>query len=216
MGQREQNNADKRARILRAAEEMLPLLRPHEVKLDDVATAAGVGKGTIYLYFKDKEDLFLHLAMAGFEELCGMIRKEASANGEFPARLLAVCRKISGFFERRRALFRVMQADPPKSPAFTDSAYEQWMERRRDLVTAVADLMAGGQREGVLRRDVPPAVLANFFLGMLRTRARDMGEESETHRDHAFVIRLFAEGAGNGGRMKTREHFTTILETNQS
>jgi len=198
MGQREQNSADKRERILRATEALLARFRPHELRLDDVAAAAAVGKGTIYLYFQDKEDLLLHLALDGFDELCRMIEQEASAEGDFTERLLAVCRKISGFFERRRALFRVMLTDHPLSPAFPAGAREQWMKHRRALVDAMAGLMEGGQRDGVLRDDVPAVVLADFFLGMLRTRARSMADLPTVFREHDFVIRLFCEGSSAG------------------
>ena len=49
---------DKRILILKALEDILPGKRFHEITLEEVAKAAGVGKGTIYLYFKDKFDAF--------------------------------------------------------------------------------------------------------------------------------------------------------------
>ena len=52
---------NKRELILNALEELLPGRRFHEITLDEVAKAAQVGKGTIYLYFQDKDALFAEL-----------------------------------------------------------------------------------------------------------------------------------------------------------
>ena len=52
---------NKRELILNALEELLPGKRFHEITLDEVARTAGVGKGTIYLYFHDKDELFAEM-----------------------------------------------------------------------------------------------------------------------------------------------------------
>ena len=49
---------NKREQILNALEQLLPGRRFHEITLDEVSRAAQVGKGTIYLYFQDKDALF--------------------------------------------------------------------------------------------------------------------------------------------------------------
>lgn len=90
---------EKRRRILLAAEELLAARSSHEVKLDEVAERAGIGKGTIYLYFRDKENLFFEVTMSGFEELCALIRGAVSpTGGDFDRQLLRVCHAISLFF----------------------------------------------------------------------------------------------------------------------
>jgi len=48
----------KRQRILRAAEKLFTSQRFDEVTTDDIMHAAGVGKSTIYRYFKGKDDIF--------------------------------------------------------------------------------------------------------------------------------------------------------------
>ena len=52
---------DKRRAILKALEKVLQGRRYDEVTIDKVAQAAGVGKGTVYRYFEDKEDLFFQM-----------------------------------------------------------------------------------------------------------------------------------------------------------
>lgn len=59
---------DKRQAILQALERILRDHRFDEVKMDDIARSAGVGKGTVYRYFEDKEDLFLQMVQAFLQE----------------------------------------------------------------------------------------------------------------------------------------------------
>ena len=52
------SDPNKRSQILRAATDVFSAREFHTVPVEDVATAAGVGKGTLYLYFPTKEQLF--------------------------------------------------------------------------------------------------------------------------------------------------------------
>ncbi|NBT62453.1 MAG: TetR/AcrR family transcriptional regulator, partial [Planctomycetia bacterium] len=52
------NSASPQEKILAAAEVMFASKRFHEVLMEDIAIGAGVGKGTIYRYFKNKEELY--------------------------------------------------------------------------------------------------------------------------------------------------------------
>src|SRR3954468_24490789 len=58
-------------RILTAAAQLFATHRFHEARMDDIAALAEVGKGTLYRYFRDKEELYLALlerAAAGLQE----------------------------------------------------------------------------------------------------------------------------------------------------
>ncbi len=69
---------NKREQILRALEALLPGRRFHEITLEEVAREAQVGKGTIYLYFKDKDALFAEMAFFRLEKLCEELEKLSS------------------------------------------------------------------------------------------------------------------------------------------
>src|SRR3954467_1061835 len=57
----------------------------HKVKLDDVAAAAGVGKGTLYIYFKSKEDLYFWLIYDAFARVVERLESRLD-EGELSAR----------------------------------------------------------------------------------------------------------------------------------
>lgn len=195
---------------MQAVEKLFTSRRFHEITLDDVAQAARVGKGTIYRYFQDKDDLFFQTATSGFDDLCELLRREVPENNPFVEQLISACTQISGFFKRRRQLFQMMQAEEDRIYWFTGTIRDRWMAKRRKLVAAVAEIIRKGVREGKVRNDIPAEVLANFFLGMLRTRARDLANPPEVTPPNELLVDLFCRGAARttetaGNRKKPKE-----------
>jgi AcrR family transcriptional regulator len=188
---------DRRRQIMQAAEKLFSSRRFHEITTDEVARAAGVGKGTMYRHFRDKDDLFFQTAMAGFDELCDLLHERVAQADPFPEQLLSACREIVEFFENRWQLFRMMQAEEFRLALSKGAVYERWMEHRKKLIVALAEIIRCGVSEGQVRGDVPPEVLANFLMGMLRTRTRDLKGAPAAVRRLELVIDLFCRGAGN-------------------
>src|SRR5437867_10136200 len=69
----------KRRKISDTAARLFAAKPFHKVRLDDVAAAAQVGKGTLYIYFKSKEDLYVSLVGDGFSQLVENLRAIADA-----------------------------------------------------------------------------------------------------------------------------------------
>jgi AcrR family transcriptional regulator len=190
---------------MRAAEGLFAGRRYHEVTLDAVARIAGVSKGTIYNYFKDKEDLFFQLVTSGFDELCGVLKEKLPTGAAFREQLAATAREITRFFEARLPLFRMMIAEAGHVQGRRRTVRERWLEHRKRLIDAVACVMKRGIADGEVRRRVPARSLASFFLGMLRARAFD--------RDHAGIppvsdrtlVGLFCTGACGGEGRAARD-----------
>src|ERR1700730_5854518 len=74
------HEADKRQSILDAALDEFAARGFADTRLDDVARRAGVAKGTIYLYFRDKENLFQDLVRTRLSPLIGTVQP-AGAEG---------------------------------------------------------------------------------------------------------------------------------------
>jgi AcrR family transcriptional regulator len=186
---------DKKQRIMQAAEELFASGRIHEITTDDVARRAGVGKGTIYRFFEDKDHLFFETAHAGFDELCELLRREVPQEATFAQQLLSACVQISGFFDRRRELFDMMLSEERRASVVAGRLCRRWREKRKALVEAVAVILRHGVADGAIRSDLPAEVLANFFLGMLRTRARDLGDCPPAHKRYEVIVDVFCRGA---------------------
>src|SRR5499433_4409154 len=82
---RKTRSIERRDAILSAALDEFSIRGFEATRLDDIARRAGVAKGTIYLYFRDKESLFQDLVRAMLSPI--IARLEAAPAAEVPARM---------------------------------------------------------------------------------------------------------------------------------
>jgi AcrR family transcriptional regulator len=188
---------DKKSTILRAAEELVKGRRFHEVTMEGIARAAHVSKGTIYTYFRDKDELFFQLATDGFEELCELLGKPEGSDLPFRQRLLDVCRQISSFFEQRKPLMRVMIDQEGRTAGFHREMRGRLKEGRLRMVRAVSAVIERGVTERQVRSDLSASALAEMLLGMLRSRGRRLHDEGEELLSIENVVEVFLNGAGS-------------------
>ncbi len=184
----------KRKHIMLVVEKLAANRRFHEITLDEVADAAQVGKGTIYHYFKDKDDLFFQVATSGFDELCELFRRKVHHNGLFSSELLKTCKEIGKFFASRQELLQMMQSEAGVVCWSSSKIRQQWTAKRKMLIDAVASLLSDGIEQGVIRSDMPAETMAIFLLGMLRTRARDFDKTCEDIKSYEIVVDIFLNG----------------------
>ena len=76
-------------------------------RLDDIAKRAGVAKGTIYLYFRDREELVEKTFETAIGELHKRLDAALDSDGTFEERLRAVMTAQLGFFNENREFFRL-------------------------------------------------------------------------------------------------------------
>jgi len=188
---------DKKQRLMQSVERLFRDRRFDAVTLDEVARKADVGKGTIYLYFSDKEDLIFQTAVSGFDEMCRLLRQDAAEEGTFRERLLRACEDLSAFFQARRPLFRIILLEGERTGSGgVPGLRQRWRKRRKTLTEAVAAIIAQGMETGQLRSEMPADMLAEYLLGMLRTRSWELEDRPPSQRTLASVVDLFLKGAG--------------------
>jgi len=190
----------RRRQIMRKAEALFSSKRFHEITLDEVALTARVGKGTIYRYFENKEDLYTQTVVSGLDELRELLERKDPVSAPFRGRLLTVCREISDFYQSRRSLFRMMQAEEIRLSGSKGPQHSTWAEHGDKIFSIVERILQEGVREGMVRDDIPPAVLGRFLLGMVRTRVRNMNSIPEEIQGYEVLIDLFLTGASRPGK----------------
>ena len=155
-----------------------------------------MGKGTIYRYFADKDNLYFQVTLAGFDKVCELLQRKVPEKAPFAEQLLRACGEITSFFNRRRHLFRMMLAEETSIRGSHAPLHEQWLERRKALVAVVSLIIREGVEEGRIHQNVQCNVLANYFLGITRTRSHRPEGSPEPMRRHELLINLFLSGAG--------------------
>jgi len=192
-------SSDKKTAILAAVEEMVKGRRFHEVTMEDIAKVAHVSKGTIYTYFRDKDELFFQLATEGFDKLCQLLNNHLPESVSFEGKLLNVCQEISGFFEKHKPLMRMMLEYEGRTASFHRQMHSNWKNKRLRMVQAVAGILDLGVAGGQVRSDLPSSALAELLLGMLRARGRRMHQEGEEILSIKSVVEVFLHGTGKTG-----------------
>jgi len=126
-------------------------------RLDDVARRAGVAKGTIYLYFRDKETLFQELVRAELSPIVAGL--ETAAVGDLPLRIVAerlvtiFAREI--FNTRRKDVIRLVLSEGPRFPHIAEFYYREVVERIMAVIRGLA-------QRAVARGELPNDALVRF------------------------------------------------------
>jgi TetR/AcrR family fatty acid metabolism transcriptional regulator len=161
---RASRTGDKRDRILQAAVKVFARSGFHATRVSEVAKAAGVADGTIYLYFDSKESLLVSLFEDRVEKLLAFMREELPKQPDAPARLRAVIDMQLGLLEGERDLAEVITVILRQS---TRLMKEFAAPRFTEYLDAIAKIVAEGQSSGAFRQDVSPHIAARAVFGAL-------------------------------------------------
>ncbi len=142
---RPDRRTERRDAILAAALEEFSARGFAAARLDDVASRAGIAKGTIYLYFEDKEALFQELIRSMLSPLVNAI--EAAPLADLPVRVVAetiVNLFVGEIYETRRGdVIRLILTEGPRFPKLAEFYYQAVIARvlppMRALLTRAAD-----------------------------------------------------------------------------
>jgi AcrR family transcriptional regulator len=155
----------KRLKIIAAAAELFAAHPFHKVLLSEVAEGAGVGKGTLYIYFKNKEDLYLSVLYSGFAELVERMQRRLDKNQFGPIENLeAAIREIVQFAYQNPHMFDLMRTGPRSS--LIDSA--RWDSKRNELRTLIESIIRSGIADGEFS-DPHPDFTARYIPNMVRS-----------------------------------------------
>jgi AcrR family transcriptional regulator len=150
-------SAARREAILKAALEEFSAGGFAATRLDDVARRAGVAKGTIYLYFADKETLFQEIVRSMLTPLVGNLEKLRDL--DMPFRVIA--EQILGLFVSevletdRKNIIRLMIAEGPRFPKIAEFHYREVVSRVMAAIQAIL-------QRAVARGEIKHAALAQF------------------------------------------------------
>ncbi len=152
----------RRGEILRAAVEVFADRGYFAARMREVAERAGVADGTLYLYFKGKEDLLVSI----LEEYAGAFLMRARRDAEQTAdpidRLRIVVERHLFSMERDRALAQVFQIELRHTRRFLRQVAKG---KVAEYLGLLQEIIAEGRRTGTFRTDVPVEVAARAVFG---------------------------------------------------
>jgi len=110
MGVKERRGREEKARlaaILVAAENIFSEHGYYQARMDDIAEAAELAKGTLYYYFKSKDEIYLHLLERESERVDEEIQKRISKESSFLEAMAQALKFYLEYFERNHGFLRM-------------------------------------------------------------------------------------------------------------
>jgi TetR/AcrR family fatty acid metabolism transcriptional regulator len=187
---------DKRDALLRAAIETFAARGFFNAQVADVARAAGVAAGTVYLYFRGKDDLLISIFEKTMADAIAAGRASIAPIRDPLAQLRTIARLHLDRMSRDRALAVVFQVELRQSTKFMERFSATHL---REYLGIIRDVIAAGQASGAFRHDLNPTLGSKLLFGMLDEMATNWilsrRRYSLVAEADAFVD-LFVRGVG--------------------
>jgi AcrR family transcriptional regulator len=183
--------------ILAAARSLLEQRGPEAMTMEEIAAAAGVAKGTLYLYFQSKDDLIQALITQVGENILRDLEAALVAPGTPPEKLIRLVSVLLEYLNRERLLFPIYARELVQGEGeFRDGFRRRSQELEEQFVALVTDLFAEGIAAGQF---IPanPRLLTFLLRGLIR--ATGYYQKSEGQADAAkealpVILTLISSG----------------------
>jgi TetR/AcrR family fatty acid metabolism transcriptional regulator len=201
--------AEQAEKILAAASRLFGGQRYHEVRMDDVAAEAEVGKGTLYRYFHDKEELYIALLARCSEKYLSQIEQVVAGPGSPRERLEAVVAAIIDHFDCQPNLLNLIM----RAEVMTEGGREfPWQEARDRTPRLIMDLFREAQARGdfTVRE---PELTTWILLGGIRAVIR-FGKQPREANLATRIVENFLNGASaHAATLAARRKAKSLLNT---
>ena len=157
-------NADKYQRILDAAVAVFAEKGYFVSRVSDIADRADVADGTVYLYFKNKDEILATAINSAFDAFMRHARTELETIVDPAQRLRRLAFLHLQSLGANRNLAKVFQMELRQSTRFLSKFSHEHMIEYFSLVRAA---IRDGQERGLFRRSLPEKIAANCFFGAL-------------------------------------------------
>ncbi len=180
----------KRERILRASVDVFARTGYFNAKVSEIARAAGVADGTIYLYFEGKEDLLITVFREQSRVFLAGLREELARHERADAKIRAVVRYHLETIGADRPLAVVLQVELRQSLKFVSLISH---EELREYIEAIRAVVEQGVRERIFREVPHRQMIANAIFGMLDELMTTwiLSEKEYAPAEHAETVAAF-------------------------
>lgn len=164
-----------RERLLDAAEEKFRRHGYKRTTIDDVTAAAGTGKGSLYLHFESKQEIYLAVVRRTLERFVARAAKALQSSAPVPQRMQQLIRLTVDHYGKDELLHASLFGSDLVEGEVSRMAAAVQRER---MIALLEQALIAGQREGAVRANIDPAAAAAilFEIGWAIVRAELEGE----------------------------------------
>lgn len=150
--------------ILRAAAKVFAQSGYFNAKVSDVARTAGIADGTVYLYFKNKDDLLTSIFSWAMGEFLNRARAELIELGDVREKLLRFANLHFSLLEEERDIAIVFQIELRQSTKFMEQFSTTYLA---EYLQMLREMIEEGQKSGLFRTGINSKLVAKLLFGML-------------------------------------------------
>jgi AcrR family transcriptional regulator len=194
--------------ILAAARQLLEQRGLEAMTMEEIAGAAGVAKGTLYLYFQSKDDLIQALLTLVGENILKDLETALQAPGVPPEKLNRIVTVLLEYLNRERVLFPIYARELLRGRQESREGFWcHYQELEERFVTLVTDLFAEGIAAGQF---IPanPRLLTFLLRGLVRATGyyqRSEGQVDAAKEALPVILTLLTSGLIREPRSETME-----------
>jgi AcrR family transcriptional regulator len=179
---------NKRKLIVQTAVKLFSEQPFNKVRLDDVAEAAGVGKGTVYIYFKNKEELYYSLVYEGLAESVERFRSRLAQPGlSFRDKIHAAAEELVDYGIRYPQFFEILRT------VGIPDAGSSWDAKRTEYCDLVVEVIRQGNLAGEFD-DPRPEWTANYLSASVRATMLYVGGIADGKEFANHLVRVIVDG----------------------
>jgi TetR/AcrR family fatty acid metabolism transcriptional regulator len=188
----------KRESIIQAAIEVFSKKDFRTASVSEIARRAGVADGTIYQYFKSKEDLFFSIPVEKTKEFRGQLELHLEGIPGAFNKIRKFVWYFLYFFKTNPEYGRILLLEMRVSKSFVKTETYDFLKQS---VSQVMNIILEGQNEGVIRQDTDIYILRHLILGILEhmvCRWLLKGEKYDLVEHHQEVSQIVIDGLKAG------------------
>ncbi|MCL4533291.1 MAG: TetR/AcrR family transcriptional regulator [Deltaproteobacteria bacterium] len=162
---------DKYELILSSSRKLIEEIGFSALTMDKVAQKAGIAKGTVYLYFKDKDDLLEKVLSSGFEKMFERIKtRVGNESGAFNKLKSLINENIKHIYENRY-FFKTIFLDEVNVVFLKKKSKESYNLRRKRYTDYIAGIIKSGMESGEFKNDLNYSKSAYMLVSLIKTGA---------------------------------------------
>jgi len=186
--------APRRESIIGAAIEVFSKKDFQAASISEIAQRAGIADGTIYQYFKSKEDLFFSIPIEKTDEFRSQLELHLEGISGAFNKIRKFVWYFLYFFKTNPEYGRILMLEMRVSRSFVKTETYDFLKQS---VSQVMNIIIEGQKEGVIRQDTDTYILRHLILGILEhmvSRWLLKGETYDLLEHHQEVSQILIDG----------------------
>ena len=198
------NKNNKYHLILEAAMKVFARQGFYQSTVAQIAKEAGVADGTIYLYFKNKDDILVQFFNYRTKQVFDLFRADVRKADNSLDKLRNLIRRHLTEFQRDRDMAVVYQVETHQNSRLAEPQIREMSKMYQDLVSEIVEL---GQQEGRIRKDLYVSLVKRFILGAV-DEVINTWLHSEKEYDLVSMadplVELFVRGIGTSDKIDNK------------